>query len=209
MPQARKTTRPREAAGGAQPPAAGGERDELLGLLAEASNRVDNAEARAAQAEALAVQAEELAGEYLSTAQRMKADLENSRKRWERDRVAATMAAGERVVGSLLPVLDDLERALEGVGESVPVPVREGLAAVARNFREALAREGLAEIEAEGVHFDPHVHEALTAVAVPGAREGSVVQVVRRGYRLGDRVLRPAQVIVAAAPETAAPERVE
>jgi molecular chaperone GrpE len=194
MAQARKTTRPREAAGGVEPSAAGGEMDELLGLLAEASKRVDDAEARAAKAE-------ELAGDYLSTAQRMKADLENSRKRWERDREAAAAAAGERVLGSLLSVLDDLERALEGVGDSTPAPVREGLAAVARNFREALAREGLTEIEAEDALFDPHVHEALTAVAVPGIREGAVVQVVRRGFRLGDRVLRPAQVIVAAAPE--------
>jgi len=193
MAQARKTPLPPEAAGGTPPPAAG-EVDELLLLVAEASRRVDEAQARAAQAE-------DLAGDYLATAQRMKADLENSRRRWERDRAGAAAAAGERVLGSLLPVLDDLERALEGIGDGAPAPVRDGLAAVARNFREALVREGLAEIEADGLPFDPHVHEALTAIAVPGAVEGAVVQVVRRGYRLGELVLRPAQVIVAAAPE--------
>ncbi|HEV3408064.1 MAG TPA: nucleotide exchange factor GrpE, partial [Gaiellaceae bacterium] len=92
------------------------------------------------------------------------------------------------------PVLDDLERALEAAAEHEEARLEEGVRLVARELEEALAKEGLVEIETDG-HFDPHVHEAL--LSQPSDEdEGAILQVLQRGYRLGDRVLRPARVVI-------------
>jgi molecular chaperone GrpE len=107
--------------------------------------------------------------------------------------------AHERLVKELLPVLDDLERALEAARDSGTRSVEEGVRLVHRELKAALDREGLAEIETNG-RFDPHVHEALLTQPSE-AEEGSVLEVIQRGYKLGDRVLRPARVVVAAAPQ--------
>jgi molecular chaperone GrpE len=102
-------------------------------------------------------------------------------------------------VKELLPVLDDLERALAAAEDHEEATLEEGVRLVHRELAAALAHEGLAEIETNG-HFDPHVHEAL--LSQPSSEEeGSVIEVVQKGYRLGDRVLRPARVVVAAAQE--------
>jgi molecular chaperone GrpE len=94
-------------------------------------------------------------------------------------------------------VLDDLERALAAAEEHQEAQLEEGVRLVHRELAAALQREGLAEIETNG-HFDPHVHEAL--LSQPSDRdEGSILEVVQKGYRLGDRVVRPARVVVAAA----------
>jgi molecular chaperone GrpE len=104
-------------------------------------------------------------------------------------------------VKELLPVLDDLERALGAAGQHEEAKLEEGVRLVQRSLEAALTREGLAEVETSG-HFDPHVHEALLSQPSE-AEEGSVIEVLQKGYRLGDRVLRPARVVVAAAlPET-------
>ena len=95
-------------------------------------------------------------------------------------------------------MLDDLERALVAAQEHEEAKLEEGVRLVHRELASLLSREGLAEIETDG-QFDPHVHEAL--LAQPSDQdEGSVVEVIQKGYRLGDRVLRPARVVVAAAP---------
>ena len=94
-------------------------------------------------------------------------------------------------------MLDDLERALAAAEEHEEAKLEEGVRLVHRELKAALDREGLAEIETDGV-FDPHVHEALLSQPSE-AEEGSVLEVVQKGYRLGDRVLRPARVVVAAA----------
>ena len=96
----------------------------------------------------------------------------------------------------LLPTLDDLERALDAAEVHDDATVVEGVRLVQRALQSALEREGLAEIETDGP-FDPHVHEALLAQPGDGAEPGSVLQVVQKGYRLGDKVLRPARVVVA------------
>ena len=96
----------------------------------------------------------------------------------------------------LLPILDDLERALDAAEVHDEATVVEGVRLVQRALQGALEREGLAEIEADGP-FDPHVHEALLAQPGEGAEPGSVLQVAQKGYRLGDKVLRPARVVVA------------
>ena len=97
----------------------------------------------------------------------------------------------------LLPILDDLERTLEAAAKHEEAALVDGVKLVEQSLRKALRKEGLVEIDADGP-FDPHVHEALLTQAQDGAEPGTVLQVVQRGYRIGDRVLRPAKVIVAA-----------
>jgi molecular chaperone GrpE len=141
-------------------------------------------------------EAEARAEEYLATAQRVAADFENYRKRAARDQESLVARAHERLVKALLPILDDLERALEAAASHEEATLEEGVSLVHRSLADLLAREGLAEIETEGL-FDPHVHEALLSQPAEGADPGSVLQVLQKGYRLGDVVVRPARVIVA------------
>jgi molecular chaperone GrpE len=137
--------------------------------------------------------------EYLNDLKRVAAEFENYRKRAARDQESLVARAHERLVKELLPVLDDLERALAAAEDHEEATLEEGVRLVHRELAAALAHEGLAEIETNG-HFDPHVHEAL--LSQPSSEEeGSVIEVVQKGYRLGDRVLRPARVVVAAAQE--------
>ena len=132
--------------------------------------------------------------EYLNDLKRVAADFENYRKRVARDHEGLVARAHERLVKELLPVLDDLERALEAAAQHEEAKLEEGVRLVHRELVEALAREGLVEVETDG-QFDPHVHEAL--VSQPSEQEdGSVIEVLQKGYRLGDRVLRPARVVV-------------
>ncbi len=133
--------------------------------------------------------------EYLDSLQRLKAEFDNYRKRAARDREALVARASERLVTALLPVLDDLGRALEAAESHEEGKLEEGVRLVQRALADALAREGLLEIATDGA-FDPNVHEAL--LAQPSDSEpGTVIDVVQKGYHLGDRVLRPARVIVA------------
>ena len=134
--------------------------------------------------------------EYLNDLKRVAAEFENYRKRVSRDQQSLVARAHERLVKELLPVLDDLERALAAAEEHEEAKLEEGVQLVHRELKAALDREGLAEIETDGV-FDPHVHEALLSQASE-AEEGSVLEVLQKGYKLGDRVLRPARVVVAA-----------
>ena len=134
--------------------------------------------------------------EYLELLQRVQADFENYRKRVARDRERLVAHAHERLVRELLPVLDDLERTLEAADRHEEAQLVEGVQLVERSLRDALRKEGLVEIDTSGA-FDPHVHEALLTQPAEGAEPGSVLDVVQRGYRLGDKVVRPARVIVA------------
>ncbi len=136
--------------------------------------------------------------EHLNDLKRVAAEFENYRKRVLRDQESLVARAHERLVKELLPVLDDLERALAAAEEHEEAKLEEGVRLVHRELAAALAREGLAEIETNG-KFDPHVHEALLSQPSE-AEEGAVLEVVQKGYRLGDRVLRPARVVVAAPP---------
>jgi molecular chaperone GrpE len=141
--------------------------------------------------------------EYVNHLQRVAAEFENYRKRTARDQADFAARANERLVKELLPILDDLGRALEAAEQHEEAKLEEGVRLVHRQLAELLRREGLAEIETDG-KFDPHVHEAL--LSQPSEEDdGAILQVIQKGYRLGDRVLRPARVVVAAA-EPAAPE---
>jgi len=137
--------------------------------------------------------------EHLNDLKRVAAEFENYRKRVLRDQESLVARAHERLVKELLPVLDDLERALAAAEEHEEAKLEEGVRLVHRELAAALEREGLAEIETNGV-FDPHIHEALLSQPAD-VDEGSILEVAQKGYRLGDRVLRPARVVVAARQE--------
>ena len=132
--------------------------------------------------------------EYLDALQRLKAEFDNYRKRVERERAALAAHASERLLRELVPVLDDLERALEFAAAHEEVQLEDGVRLVHRALAGALAKEGLAEIATEG-KFDPHTQEALLSQPAE-AEEGTVIQVLQKGYLLGDRVLRPARVVI-------------
>jgi molecular chaperone GrpE len=148
------------------------------------------------ETEALRAENEEL----IDTLQRVKAEFDNYRKRAARDQASLVARAHERLVKELLPVLDDLERALGAAEQHEEAKLEDGVRLVHRSLADALSREGLAEIDTDG-KFDPHVHEALLTQPSE-AEEGSVIEVLQRGYKLGDRVLRPARVVVAGPKET-------
>ena len=145
--------------------------------------------------EALRTENEEL----IDALQRLKAEFDNYRKRAARDQEQLVARAHERLVKELLPVVDDLERALQAAEGHEEAKLEEGVRLVHRALSDALVREGLEEVPVDG-KFDPHVHESLLSQPSE-AEEGSVIEVLQKGYRLGDRVLRPARVVVAAPKE--------
>ena len=140
--------------------------------------------------------AERKRDEVLDDLRRVAADFDNYRKRVSREQAQLYARAGERVVAKLLPVLDDLERALEAAEHHEEAKVLEGVRMTKDALAGVLASEGVEEIVADGP-FDPHVHEALMTQPAEDVEPGHVVQVIQRGYRMGDVVLRPARVVVA------------
>ena len=145
---------------------------------------------------ARAQDAEAKRDEYLDDLRRLAADFDNYRKRAARDQLAFVARAGERLVVKLLPVLDDLGRALEAVEQHEEAKVLDGVRMTRDALAAVLVSEGVEEIEVSGT-FDPHLHEALMTQPAEGVESGVVLQVVQRGYRIGDSVLRPARVVVA------------
>jgi molecular chaperone GrpE len=131
------------------------------------------------------------------------ADLENYRKRAAREKQEAQRLANEALLLRLLPVLDHFEMALAAMDQSQGATLesmRTGVQMIAGQLRAALAEAGLEEIETVGKPFDPNWHEAVMQQETPDAPEGQVVQQVRRGYRLRERLLRAASVVVARKP---------
>jgi molecular chaperone GrpE len=139
--------------------------------------------------------------EYLELAKRTKADFENFRKRMSTDVMAATGRGKAEVLRDVVPVLDDLERALQAAGLDPEGDSEDGLAhgvlLVFRGLRETLVRNGIEALDPSGEKFDPTLHEALSTQAVDGAEPGTVVEVLQKGYRLGEQLIRPARVVVA------------
>jgi molecular chaperone GrpE len=136
--------------------------------------------------------------EYLALAQRTQADFENYRKRAAKDAAAAGSRAKAGLVRELLPVLDNLERALTLAGEQNGdgAKVLEGVRLVHADLVGVLQRSGVQAFDPEGEPFDPTLHEALSTRPQDGTHPGTVVEVVEKGYRLNDQILRPARVIV-------------
>jgi molecular chaperone GrpE len=134
---------------------------------------------------------------YLELAQRTQADFENYRKRAARDAASAGERAKAGLVRELLPVLDNLERALANVSDNGDSSVAEGVRLVHADLIGVLERSGVKAFDPAGEPFDPTLHEALSTRPADGdTHPGVVVDVVEKGYRLNDTVLRPARVIV-------------
>ncbi len=132
------------------------------------------------------------------------AEADNARKRAQSDVQAAHKFAVERMAESLLPVMDSLEAAL-AASETAPLALRDGLALTQKQLLAAFHKANLSEIlPTAGERFDPHQHQAMAAVEAAGAEPNSVAAVVLKGYRLHDRILRPALVTVAKALENQA-----
>jgi molecular chaperone GrpE len=153
-------------------------------------------EARAAGAEASAK-----ADEYLAALQRERAEFQNFRRRTAEERERDLGLAGEDLIRKVLVVADDFDRAIETRPASLEGDAwAEGIAAIDRKLRQLLESEGVTTVEAlPGSPFDPRQHEAIVSVPGTGRGEGEIVDEIRRGYRLRDRVIRPALVAVATA----------
>jgi molecular chaperone GrpE len=139
--------------------------------------------------------------QYLDLAQRTKADFENYRKRMAGEVQAAAARGKAELILQVVPVLDDLERAIEAAGldpeGDAPDGLAHGVLLVFRSLREALTRNGIEAVDPKGEKFDPQLHEALSTQPADGAEPGTVVEVMQKGYRLGEQLVRPARVVVA------------
>jgi molecular chaperone GrpE len=151
----------------------------------------------------------EKADEYLELAQRTRADFENYRKRAAREAAVAQERGITKLAKELLPAVDNLDRALEAAEAAAPGDsdgtaqadngtLVSGIKLVHADVIAALARAGIERFSPEGERFDPQLHEAVAQIPAEGAESGTVVEVYQRGYRLGEVVLRPARVVVAA-----------
>jgi molecular chaperone GrpE len=136
--------------------------------------------------------------DYYDRLLRKTAEFDNYRKRVDRERVQLAEAAASDLLEELLPLVDDLERALKAdAGSEGADAYRRGVELIHRRLMELLRKRGVHPIEALGTDFDPHFHQAVAHEMAEGRREGEVIEEFRRGYMLGDRLLRPAMVKVA------------
>ncbi len=150
--------------------------------------------------------------EHLERLQRLQAEHENYRKRMVKESAMARTWAVKDFALDILPVVDNLERALVGPEEEAPsdeVPIREGIRMVLSMLQEALKHHGIEKIEAKGRPFDPAWHEAAGRIPTDEAEPGTVVEELETGYALSDIVVRPARVLVSQAPPAPEPEKDE
>ncbi|NHV97631.1 MAG: nucleotide exchange factor GrpE [Thaumarchaeota archaeon] len=137
---------------------------------------------------------EKRAENYLTQLKYLQADFENYRKMFEAEVSRRVMSAKEGLILALIPIKEDLERAIQAAGEDSPL--LKGVKMVAENFKAVLAKEGLEEIEALGAKFDPNLHEALSYVSKEDSEDGVITAVIRKGYKLGGKVIRASLVEV-------------
>jgi len=137
--------------------------------------------------------------DYYDRLLRKTAEFDNFRKRVERDRREQSEWAAAELLNDVLSVLDDFDRALAVAAPPEAEPYRTGVELIHRQLSELIRKRGVTPIDALGADFDPHVHQAVAYEETPGARDGEVVAELRKGYKLGDRLLRPAFVKVAKA----------
>ena len=136
-----------------------------------------------------------LAAEYKDGWQRSVADFQNYKRRVDAEKAETYQTAVGNIIKSYLPVLDDLERAL--TARPVDLAWADGIDLICRKLQSILEAEGLKRIEAEGQMFDPNFHEAVSQEPFENYESGQIIAVVRNGYMLGDKVIRPAMVRVA------------
>lgn len=148
--------------------------------------------------EAALGEAEREAAEQREAMLRLHAEMENLRKRLQRDLERSRKRALESIMNDLLPVRDSLEKGLQAAEEEASVAsLREGKALIMRMLGKVMSDHGLEEIDPVGETFDPEFHEAMSMVPSPEHGENEVIEVVQKGYRLHDRLIRPARVVVA------------
>ena len=135
--------------------------------------------------------------DYYDRLLRKTAEFDNYRKRVERERLQLSEAAAADLLTELLPLVDDLERALKADAGPDGEGIRKGVELIHKQLLEVLRKRGVKPVDALGADFDPHFHMAVAHEPAEGRREGEVVEEFRRGYMLGDRLLRPAMVKVA------------
>ena len=145
--------------------------------------------------------AEARAEQHRDAQLRLAAELENLRRRAAREVEAARSFGAERLAGGLLPVLDGLELGLKAAGDADAATLREGQQATLRLLLKALETAGITELDPVGQPFDPNLHEAIVAQPTAGKAPDTILTVVQKGYVLNGRLLRPARVIVARAPD--------
>jgi molecular chaperone GrpE len=205
--------------GAPEPSVAAGEPEAPVGpAVPNATGAADTAEAAETDherqlehdLEELAAKAEK-ADEYLDLAQRTRADFENYRRRATREAAVAQERGIAKLAKELLPAVDNLDRALDAASATAGNPTDSapqdngtaatlvsGIKLVHKDVIAALARAGIERFSPEGERFDPQLHEAVAQLPVEGTESGTVVEVYQRGYRLGEVVIRPARVVVAA-----------
>lgn len=198
--------------------------DEIRRTMAEAEAAVSKMEDVEAAAEAageqgssssddaasgLAAAVVELEAEVQATKDkwlRAVADLENYKKRVKREIDEASMAAVQRLLPSFLPTMDNLERALDVAGPTASIEqLVKGIQMVRDEFSTALRKHGIEAVPSVGAPFDPAIHDALQQIDSPDHAPGTVIREFERGYRMGERLLRPARVVIAGPGSTGAP----
>lgn len=139
--------------------------------------------------------------EWKDAAVRAKADLENYRKRMAREKTDLVRYGNQALLEELFPVLDNFEMGLRAAAQDESSMIYQGMQMVKKQLDDFLTAQGVEEVPAEGLAFDPNVHEAVSQEETAEAECGSVLHVLRRGYRMNERLLRPANVVVAKAPQ--------
>jgi molecular chaperone GrpE len=196
---------PEEQEERAERPESPGLEQELEELLAQAGVDLDSLplEDQVSSLKTSLEQAQQEAAENLDTAQRAQAEMVNFRRRTDEDRIANAKYANSRLIANILPVLEELDLAISHTESSSEIndSFLEGIKLIQRKLTGVLESEGVAAIEAVGLMFNPMEHEAVGTEESSEMEPGYITQILRPGFRLHDRVIRPAQVMVATAPK--------
>ena len=196
---------PEEQEERAEQPESLGLEKELEELLAQAGVDLDSLplEDQVSSLKTSIEQAQQEAAENLDTAQRAQAEMVNFRRRTDEDRIANAKYANSRLIANILPVLEELDLAITHTesGAQIDDSFLEGIKLIQRKLTGVLESEGVVAIEAVGLMFNPMEHEAVGTEESSEVEPGYITQILRPGFRLHDRVIHPAQVMVAAAPK--------
>ena len=196
---------PEEQEERAERPKSPGLEQELEELLAQAGVDLDSLplEDQVSSLKTSLEQAQQEVAENLDTAQRAQAEMVNFRRRTDEDRIANAKYANSRLIANILPVLEELDLAISHTESSSEIndSFLEGIKLIQRKLTGVLESEGVAAIEAVGLMFNPMEHEAVGTEESSEVEPGYITQILRPGFRLHDRVIRPAQVMVATAPK--------
>ena len=196
---------PEEQEERAEQPESQGLEKELEELLAQAGVDLDSLplEDQVSSLKTSLERAQQDAAENLDTAQRAQAEMANFRRRTDEDRIANAKYANSRLIANILPVLEELDLAITHTESSTEIndSFLEGIKLIQRKLTGVLESEGVAAIEAVGLMFNPMEHEAVGTEESSEVEPGYIHQILRMGFRLHDRVIRPAQVMVATAPK--------